>query len=73
MIPSMMLALLFDLEPSPMCFASEVRELCCPAACAVREKRMPTDGDRVLRACMAGLGCSEGESKSATAGTRCGC
>lgn len=70
MFPSMMIALLFDLEPAPMCFTSEVRETCCPAACAVRARRMPSDGDRVLRACLRSLGCPD---DGATVGMRCNC
>ncbi len=70
MIPTLLIAALFDLPPVPMCFTSEVREVCCPSACAVRAKHMPSDGDRVLRACLEGLGCSD---KSATVGMLCNC
>jgi len=70
MFPSMMIVALFELPPVPMCFTSEVQEACCPSACAVRAKRMPSDGDRALRACLRGMGC---EDESATVGMRCEC
>lgn len=40
-----------------MCFSSDVRAFCCPSACAVKARRMPSDANAVLRGCWASLGC----------------
>lgn len=51
----------------PMCFTSDIRATCCPAACA---QRMPSTANTVLRACIAAIGCRD---DSATVGMRCEC
>jgi hypothetical protein len=58
-------------EADPLCFSSNVRELCCPSACAVRAKRMPSDADRTLRACWMSLGCKG--SAPSSVGMFCDC
>ena len=59
--------------PAPLCFASDVKALCCPSACAVKNSPKWETADRVLRSCMAGIGCGDSESKSATVFERCNC
>lgn len=56
-----------------VCFASDVKQLCCPSACAVKSSLKWAKADEVLRACMRSIGCSDGESKSATVFSRCNC
>ena len=65
------IALLFVTpEASPMCFASDVRVICCPGACAVKRSVHWTKANEVLRGCMRGIGC---EDNTATVGMRCDC
>jgi hypothetical protein len=66
------LALWFEVEVAPMCYASDIKALCCPSACAVRRSSRWEHANDVLRACMRGIGCGS-ESKSATVGMRCDC
>jgi hypothetical protein len=75
MTPLVMAALLLglNLEAVPMCFSSDVKQLCCPSACATKNSPKWTQADQVLRGCMKGIGCSDGESKNATVGMRCTC
>lgn len=71
----LMIALWFEqpAQPDPVCFASDVAKLCCPSACAVKKSPKWTQADGALRGCMKSIGCSDGESKSATVGTKCNC
>lgn len=65
-------ALWFGVEVEPMCFASDVRALCCPSACAA--KNTPgkwTQADEMLRSCARSIGCKSVESW--TVGMRCEC
>jgi len=62
-----------ELEPVPVCFASDVKSLCCPSACTVKSSPKWPQADAVLKACMRGIGCSAGESKAATVFMRCEC
>ncbi len=74
MTPLLMAALLLGLNaPDPVCFASEVAKLCCPSACAVKNSPKWERANDVLRGCMKGIGCSDGESKGATVGMKCNC
>jgi hypothetical protein len=73
MIATMLIAVLFQLDAQPLCFDVDVRELCCPNACAVRARRLPSDADRVLRACMRELGCSDTSIRAATVLMNCDC
>ena len=75
MTPFVMAALLLGVNPDavPMCFASDVKQLCCPSACATKNSPKWTVANDVLRACMKAIGCSDGESKDATVGMRCEC
>jgi hypothetical protein len=57
----------------PMCFSSDVKAICCPAACAAKASSKWQQADEVLRGCMKGLGCSDGSTKSATVFMRCDC
>lgn len=63
--------LMLLLEAEPVCWASDVAALCCPAACATKASSKWPQADEVLRSCMRGLGCSRVEG--ATVGMRCGC
>jgi hypothetical protein len=40
------------------CFRSDAKELCCPTACIVRERRTVADGDASLAICWSQLNCS---------------
>ena len=60
-------------QPEPVCFASDVRALCCPGACAAKNGPKWPQADQILQGCMRGLGCSEGDSKGATVGMKCDC
>jgi len=75
MTPLVMAALLLglNLEGVPMCFMSDVKQLCCPSACATKNSPKWTQADQVLLGCMKGIGCSDGESKNATVGMKCNC
>jgi hypothetical protein len=77
--PLILAALLLglDLEGAvdavPMCFASDVKALCCPGACVAKIGPKWTQANEILRGCMKGLGCADGESKSATVFMKCDC
>jgi len=70
-----MAAMLLGFNPDavPMCFASDVKKLCCPSACATKDSPKWPKANEVLQACMRGIGCSDGDSKSATVFMRCEC
>ena len=57
----------------PMCFASDVKALCCPGACAAKNGHKWPQVNEILRGCMKGLGCSDSESKGATVFMKCDC
>lgn len=75
MTPLVMAALLvgLKLDVVPMCFSSDVKQLCCPSACAAKDSSKWTQANDVLQACMKSIGCRDGESKNATVGMRCAC
>ena len=75
MTPFMMAALLLglNLDAVPLCFSSDIKQYCCPSACATKNSPKWTQADQVLRGCMKGIGCSDGESKGATVGMKCNC
>ena len=75
MTPTIMAALLvgLNLDAVPMCFSSDVKQLCCPSACATKSSPKWSQANDVLRACMKGIGCGDGESKNATVGMKCNC
>jgi len=75
MTPMIMAALLLglNLDAAPMCFSSDVKQLCCPSACATKNSPKWPQANDVLRACMKGIGCGDGESKNATVGMKCNC
>jgi hypothetical protein len=75
MTPFMMAALLLglDLDVVPLCFSSDIQKFCCPSACAVKNSPKWTQADGVLRGCMKGIHCSDGESNGATVGMKCNC
>lgn len=75
MTPLIMATLLLgqNLDAVPMCFASDVKQLCCPSACATKGSPKWPQANDVLRACMKGIGCTDSESKGATVGMRCEC
>lgn len=50
-----------------------VRDYCCPAACAVKKGPGWPEADRVLRGCMAGLGCPASDQRDATVAMTCEC
>ncbi len=72
MIATLLIVTLFGLEAEPMCFASDVKALCCPSACAAKNSPKWSQADDILRSCMRGLGCKSGID-SATVGMRCDC
>jgi hypothetical protein len=45
----------FNSDAVPMCFASDVRKLCCPSACATKNSPKWPKANEVLRACMRGV------------------
>ncbi len=55
----------------PLCFQSDVKQLCCPSACAVKNSPKWTEANDVLRACAKGIGCKSVDSW--TVGMRCDC
>jgi len=57
----------------PVCLQSEVRQTCCPSACAAKKSPHWYKADSVLRGCMKGLGCSDADSKGATVFMKCNC
>ena len=75
MTPLVMAAMLLglSLDAVPMCFSSDVQKLCCPSACATKNSPKWPKANEVLQACMRGIGCSDGEGKSATIFMRCEC
>jgi hypothetical protein len=73
MLPELLLVAFFSQDAEPMCFNSDVKKLCCPSACAVKNSPKWDEADTVLRACMRGIGCSDSESKSATVFMQCTC
>lgn len=71
---ALLVALWFTPTAEPMCFASDVKALCCPSACAAkRDVHLWPKANDVLRGCMRGLGCSDSESKNASVQMRCNC
>ena len=70
---ALLIALWFDLAAQPLCFASDIKTLCCTSACAAKASPKWTQADQVLRACMKGIGCSDSDSKGATVFMRCEC
>lgn len=79
MTPLVLAALLLGLnlesaaDAVPMCFASDVKALCCPGACAAKNGPKWSQASEILRGCMKALGCSDGESKGATVFMKCDC
>lgn len=60
-------------DAEPLCFASDVKALCCPSACTTKNSPKWERANDILRACMRGLGCSDAESRGATVFMRCEC
>ena len=75
MTPFIMATMLLglNLEVVPMCFSGDVKQLCCPSACATKNSPKWTQANDVLRGCMKGIGCSDGESRNVTVGLECNC
>jgi len=75
MTPIVMAAMLLGihLEATPLCFSSDVKQLCCPGACSAKNGPKWSQANDILRGCMRGLGCSDSESKGATVFMRCDC
>ncbi len=59
--------------PEAVCFGSDVKQLRCPSACAIKRSTKWESADRALQSCMRSIGCNDGESKGATVGLRCDC
>jgi len=55
----------------PVCLQSDVKQLCCPSACAVKGSPKWTQADGVLRVCAKGIGCKHVDGW--TVGMRCDC
>lgn len=60
-------------EALAACASWDVRAACCPAGCAAKNGTMWPKADEILRGCMRGLGCNEGEVKGATVFMKCDC
>lgn len=60
-----------NLDASPMCFQSDVKKLCCPSACAVKDSPKWAEANDVLKGCARGIGCKE--VGGWTVGMRCQC
>lgn len=60
-------------EALASCASWDVREVCCPAGCAAKKGTQWPRADAILRACMAGLGCTESQTKGATVFMKCDC
>lgn len=58
---------------SPTCTTWNVRDYCCPAACAAYKSANWERANPVLRGCMAGLSCSESERSAASVELTCNC
>ena len=72
LLASLLVALTGHAEPpATMCFASDVRALCCPMACAMLQSSRWYEADAALRGCMRGLGCKPPASE--TVGMVCEC
>lgn len=65
-----LLLLLSFIPPSELCFTSDVKAYCCPAACGVKNSPKWYDADKVLRTCMKSLGCGSSDS---TVNMTCNC
>jgi hypothetical protein len=72
-LPALIAGLFFSWEAADLCFASDVRATCCPAACAAKHGRQWPKADEILRGCMRGLGCNDATVEGATVGMRCDC
>ena len=55
----------------PVCFASDIKQLCCPSACDVKRSTKWQRANEVLRSCAKGIGCKD--SDNWTVGMRCDC
>jgi len=68
---ALLLPLLLASTASASCYQSDVKALCCSAACAAYNSTKWYRANDVLRGCMRGLGCES--SSGATVGTKCEC
>jgi hypothetical protein len=64
------LTLFLALNTEATCFRSNVVELCCPSACAIKAKRNQQAATQALHWCAASLGCRD---FSWSVGMTCGC
>lgn len=55
------------------CSPSQVKELCCPAACAIKHSDNWYRADSVLRGCMQGIRCDKQDLSHATVNEWCNC
>ena len=55
------------------CMASDVRDVCCPGACAAKNGPNWTRADDILRGCMRGLGCEESDVRGTSVFMACDC
>lgn len=55
------------------CTMWDVKDICCPSACAAKKSSRWADADRVLQSCMKGLGCSDSDVNGATVFMKCDC
>jgi hypothetical protein len=75
MNPALIFALLFEqpAEPETGCFSSDIQQLCCPSACAVKGSSSWQKADEVLRGGVKALGCSDARTKSSSVFKDCTC
>ncbi len=55
------------------CASWDIKDSCCPAGCAAKKGTNWAKADDILRGCMRGLGCNEGDVKGATVFMKCDC
>lgn len=60
-------------EALASCASWDIKANCCPAGCAAKKGTQWPKADDILRGCMRGLGCGEGDVKSATVFMKCDC
>lgn len=60
-------------EGRPGCASWNVRDECCPGACAAKNGPNWSKADAILRGCMRGIGCGAEESGRATVFSECTC
>jgi len=70
---TVLFVLLLASTASASCFDSDVKQLCCPSACAAKKSsKFWPEADHVLQQCMVSIGCGE-KSSSSSVFMKCNC